>query len=172
MYTVEYGSYATSSSFYLSGDIGDSAPEGSSWSMKALLLNGGENVQEDMNPKAYTEGVRYRMNGRTFGNGANGAKRAVYTITAGTEETYQTYKLVVLRRLDLSYIGCYLPEDEDLAKNLIPGQFDSTKREYEVAVGSGTESLNLVANAYSGSYYGLTVNGVVYEGNRQEIRCV
>ena len=169
VYTVEYGSYATSSSFYLSGDIGDSAPEGSSWSMKALLLNGGENVQEDMNPKAYTEGVRYRMNGRTFGNGANGAKRAVYTITAGTEETYQTYKLVVLRRLDLSYIGCYLPEDEDLAKNLIPGQFDSTKREYEVAVGSGTESLNLVANAYSGSYYGLTVNGVAYEGNRQEI---
>ena len=76
---------------------------------------------------------------------------------------------MVLRRLDLSFIGCYLPEDEDLAKNLIPGQFDSTKREYEVAVGSGTESLNLVANAYSGSYYGLTVNGVAYEGNRQEI---
>ena len=158
VYTVEYSSYATSSSLYLSADISDSAPESSTVSMQALLTTGGEKTQV-MNPKAYTEGLRYRLNGRTFANGVNGGKRAVYTITAGTEEDIQTYKLVVLRRLDLSFIGCYLPEDTDLAKNLIPGKFDSTVRDYELTVNSGVEYLNIVAGAYSGSYYGLTVNG-------------
>ena len=104
VYTVEYSSYATSSSLYLSADISDSAPESSTVSMRALLTTGGEKTQV-MNPKAYTEGLRYRLNGRTFANGVNGGKRAVYTITAGTEEDIQTYKLVVLRRLDLSFIG-------------------------------------------------------------------
>ena len=63
VYIVEYSSYATSSSLYLSADISDSAPESSTVSMQALLTTGGEKTQV-MNPKAYTEGLRYRLNGR------------------------------------------------------------------------------------------------------------
>ena len=37
-------------------------------------------------------------------------------LSAGTAADSQTYKIVVLRRLDLSMIGCYLPSDKDMAK--------------------------------------------------------
>ena len=57
-------------------------------------------------------------------------------------------------------IGCYLPSDKDMAKNLI-SEFDSAgiTRDYEVAVGQDTKSVKVTASAFNDKWYGLTVNG-------------
>ena len=57
-------------------------------------------------------------------------------------------------------IGCYLPSDNDMAKNLI-SEFDSAgiTRDYEVAVGQDTKSVKVTASAFNDKWYGLTVNG-------------
>ena len=130
-YTVEIGSSYNSNGFYVTADLGTDAPQGSTIQLSACDLDG-KTVENEIITTGYTDGKRYNFsNIFTKDNG----KRAVYTVTAGTAADSQTYKIVVLRRLDLSMIGCYLPSDKDMAKNLI-SEFDSAgiTRDYEVAV--------------------------------------
>ena len=155
-YTVEIGSSYNSTGFYVTADIGADAPQGSTIQLSACDLDG-KIVESEIITTGYTDGKRYNFsNIFTKDNG----KSAVYTVTAGTEADSQTYKIVVLRRLDLSMIGCYLPSDNDMAKNLI-SEFDSTgiTRDYEVAVGQDTKSVKVTASAFNDKWYGLTVNG-------------
>ena len=74
-----------------------------------------------MDVAASSKGLRYSLGSRIFISGAQGGKRAVYTITAGTEGDSQVYKILVLRRLDLKNIRCYRSSDTDLTENLVPG---------------------------------------------------
>ena len=155
-YTVEIGSSYNSNGFYVTADLGSDAPQGSTIQLSACDLDG-KIVESEIITTGYTDGKRYNFsNIFTKDNG----KRAVYTVTAGTEADSQTYKIVVLRRLDLSMIGCYLPSDNDMAKNLI-SEFDSAgiTRDYEVAVGQDTKSVKVTASAFNDKWYGLTVNG-------------
>ena len=155
-YTVEIGSSYNSNGFYVTADLGTDAPQGSTIQLSACDLDG-KTVENEIITTGYTDGKRYNFsNIFTKDNG----KRAVYTVTAGTAADSQTYKIVVLRRLDLSMIGCYLPSDKDMAKNLI-SEFDSAgiTRDYEVAVGQDTESVKVTASAFNDKWYGLTVNG-------------
>ena len=155
-YTVEIGSSYNSTGFYVTADIGADAPQGSTIQLSACDLDG-KTVENEIITTGYTDGKRYNFsNIFTKDNG----KRAVYTVTAGTAADSQTYKIVVLRRLDLSMIGCYLPSDKDMAKNLI-SEFDSAgiTRDYEVAVGQDTKSVKVTASAFNDKWYGLTVNG-------------
>ena len=134
-YTVEIGSSYNSTGFYVTADLGADAPEGSTIRLSACDLDG-KTVESEIIATGYTDGKRYNFsNVFTKDNG----KRAVYTVTAGTATDSQTYKIVVLRRLDLSMIGCYLPSDTDMAKNLI-SEFDSAgiTRDYDVTVGENT----------------------------------
>ena len=111
-YTVEIGSSYNSTGFYVTADIGADAPQGSTIQLSACDLDG-KTVENEIITTGYTDGKRYNFsNIFTKDNG----KRAVYTVTAGTAADSQTYKIVVLRRLDLSMIGCYLPSDKDMAK--------------------------------------------------------
>ena len=104
-YTVEIGSSYNSTGFYVTADLGADAPEGSTIRLSACDLDG-KTVESEIIATGYTDGKRYNFsNVFTKDNG----KRAVYTVTAGTATDSQTYKIVVLRRLDLSMIGCYLP---------------------------------------------------------------
>lgn len=155
-YTVEIGSSYNSNGFYVTADLGADAPQGSTIQLSACDLDG-KIVESEIITTGYTDGKRYNFsNIFTKDNG----KRAVYTVTAGTEADSQTYKIVVLRRLDLSMIGCYLPSDNNMAKNLI-SEFDSAgiTRDYEVAVGQDTKSVKVTASAFNDKWYGLTVNG-------------
>ena len=155
-YMVEIGSSYNSNGFYVTADLGTDAPQGSTIQLSACDLDG-KTVENEIITTGYTDGKRYNFsNIFTKDNG----KRAVYTVTAGTAADSQTYKIVVLRRLDLSMIGCYLPSDKDMAKNLI-SEFDSAgiTRDYEVAVGQDTESVKVTASAFNDKWYGLTVNG-------------
>ena len=155
-YTVEIGSSYNSNGFYVTADLGTDAPQGSTIQLSACDLDG-KTVENEIITTGYTDGKRYNFsNIFTKDNG----KRAVYTVTAGTAADSQTYKIVVLRRLDLSMIGCYLPSDKDMAKNLI-SEFDSAgiTRDYEVAVGQDTKSVKVTASAFNDKWYGLTVNG-------------
>lgn len=63
-------------------------------------------------------------------------------------------------------IGCYLPSDTDMAKNLI-SEFDSAgiTRDYDVTVGENTESVKVSAKAFNDKWYGLTVNGQAVSGS-------
>ena len=155
-YTVEIGSSYNSNGFCVTADLGADAPQGSTIQLSACDLDG-KIVESEIITTGYTDGKRYNFsNIFTKDNG----KSAVYTVTAGTEADSQTYKIVVLRRLDLSMIGCYLPSDNDMAKNLI-SEFDSAgiTRDYEVAVGQDTKSVKVTASAFNDKWYGLTVNG-------------
>ena len=155
-YTVEIGSSYNSNGFYVTADLGSDAPQGSTIQLSACDLDG-KTVESEIITTGYTDGKRYNFsNIFTKDNG----KRAVYTVTAGTATDSQTYKIVVLRRLDLSMIGCYLPSDTDMAKNLI-SEFDSAgiTRDYDVAVGKDTKAVKVTASAFNDKWYGLTVNG-------------
>ena len=161
-YTVEIGSSYNSTGFYVTADLGADAPEGSTIRLSACDLDG-KTVESEIIATGYTDGKRYNFsNVFTKDNG----KRAVYTVTAGTATDSQTYKIVVLRRLDLSMIGCYLPSDTDMAKNLI-SEFDSAgiTRDYDVTVGENTESVKVSAKAFNDKWYGLTVNGQAVSGS-------
>lgn len=155
-YTVEVGSSYNSNGLYFAADLAENAPENSSIHLSACDLDG--NTQEvELSTTSYTDGSRCNLsNIFTKNNG----KRAVYTISVGNDTDSQTYKIVVIRRLDLSKISCYLPSDTDMAKNLI-SEFDSTgiTRDYEVAVGENTESVTISAKAFDDTWYGLTING-------------
>ena len=63
-------------------------------------------------------------------------------------------------------IGCYLPSDTDMVKNLI-SEFDSAgiTRDYDVTVGENTESVKVSAKAFNDKWYGLTVNGQAVSGS-------
>ena len=113
VYTVEYSSYALATAFYVSADLMDTLPDDAKVTMSGWTVEGAQKTL-NMDRKAFSEGKRYRLSGRVFAKGANGGSRGVYTITAGNAEHQQTYKIIVLRRLDLSSIGCYLPTDSDL----------------------------------------------------------
>ena len=155
-YTVEIGSSYNSTGFYVTADIGADAPQGSTIQLSACDLDG-KTAETEIITTGYTDGKRYSFpNIFTKDNG----KRAVYTVTVGTASDSQTYKIVVIRRLDLSMIGCYLPSDTDMAKNLI-SEFDSAgiTRDYDVAVGQDTETVKVTASAFNDKWYGLTVNG-------------
>ncbi len=155
VYTVEYGSNYNSSGFLVSANLTEEAPEGSSVKLSAWNLNGQQETKE-MSASAYTDGMRYSLSNIFIsGNG----KRAIYTITAGTETDSITYKIIVLRRLDLSSISCYLPSDTDLAKNQLTG-FDTSgvTRNYEVPV-TGTDSVKIKAVPFEKNWYDLTING-------------
>ena len=156
VYTVEIGSSYNSTGFYVTADLGADAPEGSVIKMSACDMNG-KTQETEIIATGYTDGKRYNFSDIfTSDNG----KRAVYTVTAGTDTDKQVYKIVVLRRLDLSWIGCYLPTDTDMAKNLIR-EFDSAglTRDYDVYVGENTESVKVSAKAFNDKWFGLTVNG-------------
>lgn len=155
-YTVEIGSSYNSTGFYVTADLGTDAPQGSTIQLSACDLDG-KTVESEIIATGYTDGKRYSFpNIFTKDNG----KRAVYTVTAGTAADSQTYKIVVLRRLDLSKIGCYLPSDTDMTRNLI-SEFDSAgiTRNYDVTVGKDTSSVKVTANVFNNKWFGLTVNG-------------
>ena len=106
-YTVEIGSSYNSNGFYVTADLGADAPQGSTIQLSACDLDG-KIVESEIITTGYTDGKRYNFsNIFTKDNG----KRAVYTVTAGTEADSQTYKIVVLRRLDLSMIIASLGTD-------------------------------------------------------------
>ena len=112
-----------------------------------------------MSKSGYSDGNRYNIAASVFAAGENGSKRALYTITAGTEGDKQVYQILVERRLDLSDLKAYLPDDKDLAKNILP-KFDTTgtTRDYEATVAISTASLQVVPKAFSDNWYQLAIS--------------
>lgn len=160
VYTVEYSSNYDSGSFYVTGDLSAAAPEEAKAVLSAWTLDHTQETTE-MDVAASSKGLRYSLGSRIFTSGAQGGKRAVYTITAGTEGDSQVYKILVLRRLDLKNIRCYRSSDTDLTENLVRN-FDTTgkTREYEAIVPAVDTSVKLLANAYGENWYQLKVNGI------------
>ncbi|MFR8222793.1 MAG: hypothetical protein ACLU9T_18125 [Blautia faecis] len=116
VYVVEYGSNMDSASFWITADLAGNAPEGSVLQLETTGLDG-EKQNAEMSKSGYTDGTRYNIAASAFAAGEkNGSKRALYTITAGTEGDKQVYQILVERRLDLSDLKAYLPDDKDLAK--------------------------------------------------------
>ena len=149
VYVAEYGSNMDSASFWITADLAGNAPEGSVLQLETTGLDG-EKQNAEMSKSGYTDGTRYNIAASVFAAGENGSKRALYTITAGTEGDKQVYQILVERRLDLSDLKAYLPDDKDLAKNILP-KFDTTgtTRDYEATVAVSTASLQVVPKAFS-----------------------
>ena len=100
-------------------------------------------------------------------------KEHFYTITAGTEGDKQVYQILVERRLDLSDLKACLPDDKDLAKNILP-KFDTTgsTRDYEATAAVSTASLQVVPKAFSGNWYSLAISSenVTTGGSKKRFR--
>ena len=132
-----------SASFWITADLAGNAPEGSVLQLETTGLDGENRMRKCQ--KADTQMVpRYNIAASVFAAGENGSKRALYTITAGTEGDKQVYQILVERRLDLSDLKACLPDDKDLAKNILP-KFDTTgtTRDYEATVAVSTASLQV-----------------------------
>ena len=158
VYVAEYGSNMDSASFWITADLAGNAPEGSVLQLETTGLDG-EKQNAEMSKSGYTDGIRYNIAASVFAAGENGSKRALYTITAGTEGDKQVYQILVERRLDLSDLKACLPDDKDLAKNILP-KFDTTgtTRDYEATVVVSTASLQVVPKAFSGNWYQLAIS--------------
>ena len=158
VYVAEYGSNMDSASFWITADLAGNAPEGSVLQLETTGLDG-EKQNAEMSKSGYTDGTRYNIAASVFAAGENGSKRALYTITAGTEGDKQVYQILVERRLDLSDLKACLPDDKDLAKNILP-KFDTTgtTRDYEATVVVSTASLQVVPKAFSGNWYQLAIS--------------
>ena len=163
VYTVTYGSNMDSSAFWITADLAQTAPVGSAIHLETTAIDGQKQTQE-ISTSAYTDGTRYPVDGTIFAAGSSGSKRALYTITAGTDTDRQTYQILVIRRLDLADISAYLPEDIDLAKNILP-KFDTTgsTREYEATVAASVSSLHFTTKAFGQNWYGLSISAVSKE---------
>ena len=162
VYTAEYGSNMDSSSFWITADLSKTAPEGSV--IQLATDTQGQIQSKEMSGTAYTDDTRYNLGGNIFTKGSAGSKRAVYTITAGTEEDIQTYYVLVTRRLDLADMKAYFSDDKDFAKNILP-KFDTTgtTRTYEATVAAVTDSVHFTAKAFNESWYNLTVTAATEE---------
>ena len=158
VYVAEYGSNMDSASFWITADLTGNAPEGSKVQLETTGLDG-QKQNLELSTSAYTDRTRYNVSTSVFSSGENGSKRALYTITAGTEGDKQVYQILVERRLDLSDIKAYLPDDKDLAKNILP-KFDTTgtTRDYEATAAVSTASLQVVPKAFSGNWYSLAIS--------------
>lgn len=158
VYVAEYGSKMDSGSFWITADLAENAPAGSSMQLETTDLNG-QKQKLEMSKSAYTDVTRYNVGTSVFAAGENGSKRAFYTITAGTEADSQIYQILVTRRLDLSGIKAFLPEDQGLANNLL-SKFDTTgvTREYEVTTAMNTEALHFTATAFDNNWYNLAIS--------------
>ena len=158
VYVAEYGSNMDSASFWITADLAGNAPEGSVLQLETTGLDG-EKQNAEMSKSGYTDGTRYNIAASVFAAGENGSKRALYTITAGTEGDKQVYQILVERRLDLSDLKACLPDDKDLAKNILP-KFDTTgtTRDYEATVAVSTASLQVVPKAFSNNWYSLAIS--------------
>ena len=164
VYVAEYGSHMDSSAFWIAADLSSSAPEGATVQIQATDLNG--QVQtKDMAADGYTQGIRYNLGSGIFAAGKDGSRGAVYTITAGTQEDRQSYRILVKRRLDLQDIKAFLPTDTDLAKNILQPKFDTSGkiRDYEATVAASVSSIHVTAAAFSDNWYGLKVTGKAEE---------
>lgn len=158
VYVAEYGSNMDSASFWITADLAGNAPDGSAIQLETTGLDG-QKQNLELSTSAYKDGTRYNVSASVFSSGGNGSKRALYTITAGTEGDKQVYQILVERRLDLSDLKAYLPDDKDLAKNILP-KFDTTgtTRDYETTVVVSTASLQVVPKAFSGNWYQLAIS--------------
>ena len=132
--------------FWIPADLAN-APDGSAIQLERRT--GWTKTEPGIIKSAYTDGTRYNIVPPSFPP-ENGSKRALYTITAGTEGDKQVYQILVERRLDLSDLKACLPDDKDLAKNILP-KFDTTgtTRDYETTVAVSTASLQVVPKAFS-----------------------
>ncbi|WP_373215754.1 cadherin-like beta sandwich domain-containing protein [Ruminococcus sp. 5_1_39BFAA] len=164
VYVTEYSSVSMSSSFYVSADLSENAPEDSRLILSAYTRDG-EKVTNEMEKDSYDRSIRYKLPGTVFSGGAAGGQRAVYTLTAGNDSDQQLYRILVYRTLDLASIGCYLPDDEDMAKTLLDKKYDRTVREYSVSVPENVNSVKLVIRPYSQMWYNLKINGALYESS-------
>ena len=158
VYVAEYGSNMDSASFWITADLAGNAPDGSAIQLETTGLDG-QKQNLELSTSAYKDGTRYNVSASVFSSGGNGSKRALYTITAGTEGDKQVYQILVERRLDLSDLKAYLPDDKDLAKNILP-KFDTTgtTRDYETTVVVSTASLQVVPKAFSSNWYQLAIS--------------
>lgn len=165
VYMVDYGSTWTSNNFYVAAKLSEAAPEGSEINMSACNLSG-EMKSVKIIPSTDKRINRRSLQDKTiFGSDENGAKRAVYTITAGTEEKSQIYKIIVNRVPELSSLKCYT---EDELNDILEEKFNKDVRQYTGAVSAEDDEVKVKASAIAASGFDITINGEAYEAGKEK----
>ena len=154
VYSVEYSNIANSKSFYLKAI----PTEGKEVSMELSASDLSGNYHDRPVIPSTTEKNYYAtVDGNIFSSGAEGAKRAVYTLTVRDGEEEEVYKILIKRKLQLKTLT--VTKD---GNSLLNEKFRRDHYEYTADVQEGVDSLVLNCGLYDGQVL-LTVNGETIE---------
>ena len=157
VYTVDYSSEMTSDSFYLAASLSDSAPEGASVRASAYDVNGVLKTVKIPDSEGGTP-IRRKPDGKIFDRGAD---RAVYTVTAGTEDDSEKYIILVKRTLELSNLTVTTMYGED---SILEDSFRRSRHDYQASVMKSEELLFVTPLLYDGSDFDVTVDDCQLDG--------
>ena len=164
VYMTDFGSTANSASFFVAAALSEEAPLGQDTpiTLSAYDLNG---TLQSVAMKPSTEQTKRRfriLNAEIFSSGANGGKRAIYTITVGTQEDQQIYKIIVNRTLELKGLSCYAA---DPLESILNESFSMEQKSYTATVAADTASVSLNVQLQNQAVHTLSINGQPYESS-------
>lgn len=157
VYTAEYSSRMTSNACYLAASLSDSAPEGSMIRVSAYDITGTEQTMKLPDSEGGTP-IRRKLPGTIFDVGA---KRAVYKVTAGTEEDNEQYILLITRTLELKDLSLCTSDD---GETILEDKFVRTRHEYEASVMKSVELLFAMPKLYEDDDFTVNIDGDQIDG--------
>ena len=157
VYTAEYSSRMTSNACYFAASLSDSAPEGSEIRVSAYDITGTEQSMKLPDSEGGTP-IRRKLPGTIFDVGA---RRAIYKVTAGTEEDSEQYILVITRTLELKDLSLSTYDDGD---TIIEDKFVRSRHDYEASVMKSVEFLFAKPMMYEDDDFMVTIDGDQIDG--------
>lgn len=158
VYTVDYSSqYSSEYSFYISAKLSAYAPENADAIVSAVSADG---TRKKKSILLATEDHEFRNSVpcKFFGSDEEGARRGVCTLTVGSGDDTEVYKIIVNRVLELKNLSCSdIPGGSNIYNET---RFTRTRHEYTVSVSDEVNSLYLKPELYDGLVEQVMINGV------------
>ena len=162
VYMTTFGSTTNSAGFFVSAGLSEYAPAGQNTPMELSAYDLSGTLQKvTMKPSTQAVKRRFRItNGEIFHSGINGTKRAVYTLTIGTEEDRQIYKILVNRELELTSLSAYV---SDPLESIIKEPFAAEQKQYTASVPAHAEAVQVNVQKQTNADFILEIGGQAAE---------
>lgn len=162
VYMTTFGSTANSAGFFVAAGLSEYAPEGQDTLLELSAYDLDGTLQKTvMKPSTQKVKRRFRITqGEIFQSGPYGAKRAVYTLTVGTAEDQQIYKIIVNRALELAGLSSYISDPLD---NILKEAFAAEQTEYTASVPSYTEAVQIKTEKQLNTDFAMEIAGRAWE---------
>ncbi len=155
VYSVTLDSILTSSSIYFGAKMSPWAPAGSLMDLSAYNQSGIK-VNKSVRDSSYMYPTSRVYLSNVVLGAANGYIPGVYTLTVGTEEDQEVYKILVYRNLQLQDLAV---SAQSAGENLIKEKFSASSYEYTMEIPAQQESVFLLPAARFEVPVEIKVNG-------------